>query len=108
MVNPYGTRDDPNAEVLIAGAGQPTLEEAVGRDVKDQFCRAYFCDDRFVCSHRTSTPRCVSCDPIRFFGLGGCATLYVQGQPSSVYLDVEQSGNCAGDLPSSQIEFGPL
>lgn len=108
VVNPYGTCDDPNAELLTVGAGQLALDEVVGRDVGDQFCRAYFCDERLVCDHRETQPRCVLCDPKRFFGRAGCATLYIQGQPSSVYLDVEQTGNCDGDMPSTQIVFGPL
>ena len=107
-VNPYGTCDVPDGEVFSVGAGQLELDEAVGRDVEDRFCRAYFCDERFVCSHRTGQPRCVLCDPTRFFGLAGCGTLYVQGQPSSVYLDVEATGNCEGDKPSTEIVFGPL
>ncbi|HLT39753.1 MAG TPA: hypothetical protein VK034_25900 [Enhygromyxa sp.] len=108
VLNPYGTCDDPKAEVLSVGAGQLELDDVVGRDVADQFCRAYFCDERFVCSHRTNKPRCVPCDPNRFFGRAGCGTLYIQGQPSSVYLDVEQTGNCDGDMPSAEIPIGPL
>jgi hypothetical protein len=108
VVNAYGTCDDPDAEFLSVGAGQLALEDVIGRDVADQFCRAYFCDERFVCSHRTDQPRCVLCDPDRFFGRAGCGTLYIQGQPSSVYLDVEQTGNCNGDTPSDEIPIGPL
>jgi hypothetical protein len=107
-VSPYGTCDDPDAEFFSVGAGQLELEEVVGRDVGDQFCRAYFCDERFVCSHVTTQPRCVLCDPVRFFGRSGCGTLYIQGQPSSVYVDVEQTGNCDGDMPSTELVFGPL
>jgi len=106
--NVYGTCDDPDAAVFSIGAGQLELDDALGHDVQDQFCRAYFCDERFVCSHRSEQPRCVICERERFFGRAGCGVLYLQGQPSSVYLDAAAHGNCEGDQPLAEIAFGPI
>ncbi|PRQ03675.1 hypothetical protein ENSA5_13680 [Enhygromyxa salina] len=108
VLNVYGTCIDPEVDPNAIGAGQLPLEDVLGQDVKDQFCRSYFCDERFVCSHRGSQPRCVPCDPDRYFSRAGCGTLYVQGEVSSVYLDVEATGNCAGDLPTNEIQIGRL
>ena len=107
VLNPYGTCDDPSAEVYSVGAGQLELDDVVGRDVGDQFCRAYFCDERFVCSYRGTQPRCVPCEAERYFGRAGCGVLYLQGEPSSVYLDAKV-GNCAGDLASADVPFGAI
>ncbi|MEM6290007.1 MAG: hypothetical protein AAGA54_02045 [Myxococcota bacterium] len=71
------------------------------QDVKDQFCKSFFCDDAFVCD--TTSNNCVKCDPDLPFGEGGCGTVYTQGQPSCVYvLGDELEDECAG--PDAQAD----
>ena len=78
-----GFCDDPDAS-----ANNPTISlsgnsDLRGQDVRDQFCRSFFCDKSFVCD--TTDFTCVPCDPEQPFGEGGCGTVYVAGQPSCIY-----------------------
>ena len=54
--------------------------ELVGLDVRDQFCRSYFCDDRFVCDPGSNN--CVLCDPDELYGEGGCGQVWIAGARS--------------------------
>lgn len=84
LSNVGGTCDDPNADVPAINLG-PSFSELDAQDVKDQFCRGYFCDDSYVCN--TETNACQECDPSAPFGQGGCGDVYTQGTPSCVYTD---------------------
>lgn len=94
-----GKCDDPNAET-------PTIDHnSVGglaaQDVKDQFCRGFFCDDEYVCN--TDGNICERCDPSKPFGEGGCGTVYTQGVQSCVYAP----GECAApDSDPNEPIFG--
>ena len=75
--------------------------------MRDQFCRARFCDETFVCD--TSGPKrickpCEGTDPADF-GEGGCGTLFVQGARSPVYTDL-LGANCNGDIDDVDVELG--
>ncbi|MCX4242786.1 hypothetical protein [Paraliomyxa miuraensis] len=98
-LNELGLCDDANEATPMAV--QATTEELVGQDVRDQFCRSFFCDDRFVCN--TSTRFCVVCDPDKPFGEGGCGEIYIAGARSCAYDDDE----CAGaDVTDTDVRFG--
>lgn len=74
----------------------------VGFDVRDQHCRAYFCDESFVCNR--SKGRCVRCDPDGIYGEGGCGELYFNGTPSTVYKD----GECPDKSTDGSTYFGAV
>jgi hypothetical protein len=84
---------------------QVETEEQYGQDVRDQFCRSYFCDERFVCD--TTSPNsqvCVLCDPSDPFGKGGCSEVWIAGARSCVYDD---GGECEGpDVTDEKVTFG--
>lgn len=52
VLNLYGSCDDPEAEHPAVGLDQTEPDEIIGRDVQDQFCRSFFCDEQFVCDTR--------------------------------------------------------
>lgn len=82
-------------------------EELFGQDVRDQFCRSFFCDERFVCDMDSGF--CVQCDPDEEPGQGGCGTLYIGGAPSCAYQDkgtVEGSACPGSDVETSDVSFG--
>lgn len=100
-VNDLGVCDDDNPNTPRAYRADTT--ELFGQDVRDQFCRAYFCDDRFVCD--TTTNLCVLCDDGEVPGEGGCGELYVDNQPSCAYQDAD--ANCVGpQVTTRDLGFG--
>jgi len=89
-----GICQDPNAPRVVAANA-----DNKGLDVKDQYCRFYFCDDRFVCGQGDL---CRPCDPSRDLGEGGCAELWINGEASKIYMDqVELNLQCKGPNPIS-------
>jgi hypothetical protein len=101
-----GVCDDPSALYPAINPSQVGGVEIAGQDVLDQYCRFYFCDESFVCDTSGSKWICKACDPNEEFGQGGCGTLYIQGQPSTVYTSLD-SANCNGDIPDGEVVFGP-
>lgn len=89
-----GKCDDPNAETPSIDHNSVGGLEA--QDVKDQFCRGFFCDEEYVCN--TDLNVCEVCDPDKPFGQGGCGKVYTQGTPSCVYAP----GECAA--PASEVD----
>lgn len=82
----------------------------VGQDVKDQFCKSFFCDDTFVCDASDEERQlCVRCDPDKGFGEGGCGLLYKNGAPSPIYvLGDDLDADCAHDKADvDEPLFGP-
>lgn len=69
--------------------------DTIGQDVRDQFCRAFFCDDRFVCD--TGSNVCVLCDPEQPFGEGGCGEVFIGGARSCVYESYSSPDDAACD-----------
>lgn len=102
-----GICDDPNALIPAINPSQVGLSDIAGQDVLDQLCRFYFCDESFVCDQTGSKPICRACDPNLPYGEGGCGTLYIQGEPSSVYTDVAAS-NCNGEIDLADVDFGTV
>jgi hypothetical protein len=98
-VNAVGLCDDDNPETPMAV--QADTEELVGQDVRDQFCRSFFCDERFVCD--TGTNFCVPCDPEQEYGEGGCGEVWIAGARSCVY-DVECEDD--PDVTDEKVTFG--
>ena len=84
-VNVLGTCDVPGAEIPAINHNAWDVE---AQDVKDQFCRGYFCDDTYVCN--TEFNRCQPCDPTLEFGKGGCGVVYTQGTESCVYVSPDE------------------
>ncbi len=100
--NEYGLCDVPNAANPAVEISDVDSEDVFGHEVRDQFCRSYFCDDRFVCD--LSTNRCVICDPDRSYGQGGCGEVFIAGARSCVY---EDGGACqGGDVTDMTVTFG--
>ena len=100
--------DVSNPDIPAINAGDVGLSDIAGQDVADQFCRNYFCDERFVCDRSRTIPICVVCDSTRAddYGAGGCGTLYINGEMSTFYTDVEGTGNCSGTADRTMLPFG--
>jgi hypothetical protein len=97
--------DDPIPAVYPPDVGGIDI---AGQDAKDQFCRWYFCDESFVCGKSGGADICQPCsgkDPADY-GTGGCGQLYIQGERSPIYTDLD-SANCEGDKNTDEAEFGP-
>lgn len=89
--------DDPNTPK----AYRADTQELLGQDVRDQFCRSFFCDDRFVCDGDSNF--CVICDDDEVLGEGGCGEIYISGVPSCAYDD----DSCVGaDVKTEDTSFG--
>ncbi|KIG19509.1 hypothetical protein DB30_00018 [Enhygromyxa salina] len=103
-----GICDDPNASSpAVYGPDVGGAANIAGQDVRDQFCRARFCDEAFVCDTSGLKRLCKPCegnDP-EDFGSGGCGTLFVQGARSPVYTDLA-GANCSGDQADEDVELG--
>lgn len=80
-----GVCDDP--EATVPSINLRSVDDLRAQDVKDQFCRSFFCDDEYVCNSADGLNACERCDPSKPFGEGGCGTVYTQGTPSCVYTD---------------------
>ena len=89
-VNEAGQCDVPGAE--FPAINHVTQGELEAQDVKDQYCRGFFCDESYVCNNETS--RCQPCDPEAEVGQGGCGVIYTQGNPSCVYTDQSSEAAC--------------
>ncbi len=95
---------DPDSdEILVSGADN--------RDygIQDQFCKGFFCDERFVCDTSVgSGGNCVICDEDKPFGEGGCGTFYANGAPAPYYvLGDDLEDRCAApDSSISEPIFG--
>lgn len=81
-----------------------------GQDVRDQFCRAFFCDETFVCNTRHGENREDVCVPCTFgepIGFGGCGELHMDGERSHFYQDQDElERNCqAPNVDPESIEF---
>ena len=98
QVNSVGTCDVPGAAVPAINHNNSTWGDLEAQDVKDQFCRGFFCDDSYVCNNETGS--CQECDPELPFGQGGCGDVYTQGTPSCVYV----SSDDVCDAPDSSTE----
>jgi hypothetical protein len=81
---------DPDADLKIY-RGEQYNEQAV----LDQFCKSFFCDDRFVCD-TSAGGQCVICDDTAAIGEGGCAELWVNGELAPVYLGDALEDECLG------------
>lgn len=89
-------------EQNLCDDGNPTAvaitTDTLGQDVRDQFCRGFFCDDRFVCDTGSNT--CVLCDPEQPFGEGGCGEVFINGARSCVYESYSGPNDGACDAAS--------
>lgn len=111
VVNRYGVCD---VEGAFLAAYEPQFgDELLAQDVYDQFCRSFFCDERFTCVVEENSRSCRIRDPEKQPGQGGCADMYFAGKRSSVYLSKEQIEDSAC-TPMSEIldaadatQFGP-
>ncbi len=102
-----GICDDPDAPLPAVYPTDAGGVEIAGQDVRDQFCRSYFCDESFVCDTSGAKHVCKPCsgtDPENF-GEGGCGTLFIQGERSPAYTDLA-GANCEGMLDTDAIGYG--
>lgn len=87
----------------------PAGGKLADRDVRDQFCRWYFCDESFVCDGSVCSP----CKPGEKYEDGGCRTMHRNGEPSKVALPLNKK-TCnggeseIGDIKADQKIFGSL
>lgn len=81
-INDAGLCDDNDESTPMA---VEVDADTIGKDVRDQFCRSYFCDDRFICD--PTTLRCSLCDENEAYADGGCGQVYIAGARSCVYDD---------------------
>lgn len=92
------------------GASYPPrqgVDAVKGQDIKDQYCRSFFCDDSFVCDEDL---QCVRCDPDAELGEGGCGEVYIVGEVSRAYVDPDdacQAPNGDVDEPTFGPDFSP-
>lgn len=86
---------DAKSPTIPAG-GEATLLDA---DIRDQYCRWYFCDADVVCNNG----QCVPCDPTKTFENGGCRTMYRNGEISPVQVDLQDKCNKDGGLQNKDI-----
>ncbi|MCA9698563.1 MAG: hypothetical protein KC431_13635 [Myxococcales bacterium] len=105
-----GICDEPGTTdpAIYVPALEVDVDDIVGQDVLDQFCRGYFCDETFVCDTSKSKWTCKPCtgDDPADFGSGGCGTLYLQGAPSSAYSPGIVGANCEGMITSEDLPYG--
>jgi hypothetical protein len=101
-VNRFGVCDDPNADLLAYEANV----ELKGQDVRDQFCRSFFCSEEFACaaSDDGKTYLCRRCDDKKAIGEGGCGDLYFNGVRSTVYTESE----CPASSEAKKTSFGEV
>ena len=101
--NDFGVCDDQDPDTPPA---VPPTNELVGQDIRDQFCRSFFCDGRFVCD--STSMLCVECDPTKPYGQGGCGEIYIAGAPSCIYQSqAELDMACpAPDVTIETVSFG--
>ena len=64
-----------------------TSMDLAGRDLRDQFCRSYFCDMAFYCDTSRTRSVCRPCVEGEAFSEGGCGDLYIGGERSCAYQD---------------------
>jgi hypothetical protein len=99
--------DDPNAlHPAYAFIDSGDLDVIQGQDVADQFCRSFFCDERFVCAYdnQRRNGTCVVCNESGEFGKGGCGTVFSDAAPTCLYTDW-----CASDpedIEVGDVQFG--
>lgn len=72
--------DEDDDVKIIDGAKGENSDQAV----LDQFCRGFYCDERFVCN--TDTNKCQLCNEDDEFGKGGCGEVWIGGAPHPTYL----------------------
>lgn len=101
-----GLCDDPDADIPAINPGDFERDEIAGRDIKDQFCRFYFCDESFVCVPSGSKQLCKPCDPDETYGEGGCGTIYIQGEMAPGYTANLDGANCDGTKSTGDVVFG--
>ncbi len=93
-----GVCDDPTAPVPSINLN--SFSDLDAQDVKDQFCRGFFCDEEYVCNSTLNA--CERCDPSKPYGEGGCGTVFTQGTQSCVY----DSACAAPDSDVNEPIFG--
>ncbi|MCA9650983.1 MAG: hypothetical protein KC501_13790 [Myxococcales bacterium] len=101
QANSRGLCDDTDPSTPPAFMAES--EEMFGQDVRDQFCRSFFCDSRFVCDGDSGF--CVQCKDGDEPGEGGCGQLYIAGAPSCAYQD---AGTLDSACPGSDVEVGDV
>lgn len=100
LVNDYGVCDDAAAEIPAVEAN-PELK---GQDVRDQFCRSYFCSEEFACVADGKNYACRRCEPGKPLGEGGCGDIWFNGARSTVYIEDE----CPSSSAVTKAAFGPV
>jgi hypothetical protein len=105
--NESGACWDPDAPLQAIYPPAVGGLDIAGQDVKDQFCRWYFCDETFVCGKSGSRELCQPCSGTSLddYGSGSCGELFIDGAPSTVYTSLDNA-NCNGDRITADAQFG--
>ncbi|MFO7562071.1 MAG: hypothetical protein R6X02_05465 [Enhygromyxa sp.] len=106
--NATGACDVPNPTIPALYPPSVGGVDIAGQDAKDQFCRWYFCDETFVCARAGSRERCQPCSGTNpdDYGRGACGEIYIQGERSPLYTDLDDGANCNGRQPTDEALFG--
>ncbi len=93
--------NDPDSDQPVIPSNALSGAELSGQDVRDMYCKSYFCDDTFVCNN--DTKKCVPCDPKEEYGLGGCGIVYQAGPAPAYVLGDSLDDVCdPDDRPNTQ------
>jgi hypothetical protein len=88
--------EDPSTPRALGFVSGTDPQAFYGQDVRDQYCRSFYCDDAFVCDTRDN--QCRICEPGLPLGEGGCGEIYSGGKPMCTYQrDAELDSACAGE-----------
>jgi hypothetical protein len=100
-VNQYGVCDDGLGATKV-GTSYIIDNDLASPDILDQFCRGFFCDDRFVCFAGS----CVPCDPDLPYGMGGCGEVWRRGARSTIYDESTWDEDECADASADTVVFG--
>jgi hypothetical protein len=114
--------DDPSTPPAFAQVTGTDTDLFFGQDVRDQYCRSFYCDARFVCDTRDN--QCRLCEPGLPIGEGGCGEIYSGGKSMCTYQgpaeleaacaapsaghDTIQWGECAPIDPGPSDDTGDI
>lgn len=92
--------NDPDADQPVIPSSVLGGADLIGQDVRDMFCKSYFCDDTFVCG---PSKKCIPCDPEKEYGDGGCGIVYQAGPAPAYVLGGDLESVCdINDAPNTK------
>ncbi|MEE9386441.1 MAG: hypothetical protein V3V08_23750 [Nannocystaceae bacterium] len=78
-----------------------------GNDVRDQYCRSFYCREEMACSRVTgSAYRCTACEDDKEIAEGGCASIYLGGEISPMYTDLDDCKEAVATFGTAPVVGG--